>query len=363
LQDICELSRSEAFSGRIRPIASPTLSQLENGISMPTIESLHTLAAVYRVSAQRFLNLIAEERLANAVELPETEVMTEHAFLRMFGEGRYFDALALSLNGVRLARALPRETVWRMYQARALQMLGMVDEAVLILIAATDDERLSTEQAAAAHVELGEALLRAGNLNGAALHSRMAVEGLDASVPVGLRCTILQLRVRTVLARHQEGRSSNEQELREAQRLAQECRRLDPTPSCALVQDLHVAMAAFFLGNAAVALKDLALVLKAARQHGLLALQMEAYIWTGLVHAGRGRVSDAIAALERAEPIAAEIGDADACFDIHFELSHLFTDQPDKASFHRRKCERYLPLVSARTGKVKRFEESVRGSR
>src|SRR5512137_2528213 len=68
LEDIAELSRTPPISHHVGPIAAPTLCQLETGTSMPTMQTLYTLSHVYRVSMNRLMGYVTEDRLAQTGE-------------------------------------------------------------------------------------------------------------------------------------------------------------------------------------------------------------------------------------------------------------------------------------------------------
>src|SRR5690242_3028159 len=71
LQEIADLSRSPALAGRVLPLTPSALSQFESGQSPPGVEALHALSIVFKVSPQRFYDLIASERETKHVSLPE----------------------------------------------------------------------------------------------------------------------------------------------------------------------------------------------------------------------------------------------------------------------------------------------------
>ena len=62
LEEISRLSRTPPHGDRVEPIAYSTLSMIERGVTMPSAQSLLTLAVLYHLPVQRLLDLVALER-------------------------------------------------------------------------------------------------------------------------------------------------------------------------------------------------------------------------------------------------------------------------------------------------------------
>jgi transcriptional regulator with XRE-family HTH domain len=196
LGDISRLSQSDAFGGRIRSIAEPTLSQIENGISMPTLDSLQTLATVYGVSAQHLLNLIAEERLAASADLPETQAELRQAWLDKMTQGRGVEALALAIHGERTEADREARLSWRVSRARSMAVVGMRLESIAMLLDVVNGSAGSADLRSRARRYLVQALQAAGYVATAREQIAIAQKELDDQAPVSERVSLLQTHIR-----------------------------------------------------------------------------------------------------------------------------------------------------------------------
>ena len=63
LAQVSALSRSEPLRQRINPISAPALSQIETGVSFPSLDTLHSLATLYQTPMQQLLDFVVQERV------------------------------------------------------------------------------------------------------------------------------------------------------------------------------------------------------------------------------------------------------------------------------------------------------------
>ena len=105
LHDIVRLSQEGPLTSRVQLVSAPSLSQIENGITMPGPEVLYSLSVIYSVSPTRLLHLIVEDKLTREpVELPETREETWQRLGQAFETGDWYQALTLAIHGAGLAK-------------------------------------------------------------------------------------------------------------------------------------------------------------------------------------------------------------------------------------------------------------------
>ena len=134
LAQISALSRSEPLAERINPISAPALSQIETGVSFPSLDTLHSLATLYQTPMQQLLDFVVQERvLENAdFQLPETHEDVKVAFRDAFEGGRWREAMAHAVRGEDLAETASERVGWRANRAICLQQFGLRDDAVQV---------------------------------------------------------------------------------------------------------------------------------------------------------------------------------------------------------------------------------------
>ena len=101
LAQISALSRSEPLSERINPISAPALSQIETGVSFPSLDTLHSLATLYQTPMQQLLDFVVQERVLESTDfaLPESHEEVKAAFREAFEGGRWRQAMAHAVRG------------------------------------------------------------------------------------------------------------------------------------------------------------------------------------------------------------------------------------------------------------------------
>ena len=130
LMEIQKISESPPYSYHVKPIAFNTLSNLEKGKSLPTIETLQTLSMVFNVPEMHFLNLIKLDKYWKL--RPETEdyIQAKEIGSKAHFGGDYAKAYASFYLCEKLAPSLEELALSRNNKSIALWKLGLLDEAI-----------------------------------------------------------------------------------------------------------------------------------------------------------------------------------------------------------------------------------------
>jgi tetratricopeptide (TPR) repeat protein len=367
LDEISALTKSGPLAGRIKPVSPASLCQTEKAQNMPTLETLHALAAVYRVNPQRLYNLIVEDRLIGPLTPPETLEATHALFKEAMKIGRWAEALGLAAHAERLAPVGAARVAWRANRAACLSKQGMRDEAIVMLQECADDPRVDPDVRHRIFVNLASVYADAGLPTPAAEAARLALETAPADARTDAQVQLLRSRASHVLWLVDAGLSRDERSLREALSDLDRARALTPDEDIPVRLGIEVekAVAHRFLGNEVLAAHELQRVVTAATQAGLPRLQMHALANIGMLRSAQRRWVEAEKALRQAEPLALELEEIDAAFAINFELHQVAVGAGAPSSKRRhylKRCQRYHPLVSRRSLSVQRYEELVGGA-
>jgi hypothetical protein len=170
------------------------------------------------------------------------------------------------------------------------------------------------------------------------------------------------MRAALLIRQVEWGLTEDERPVRQAQQLLKEARSLLTEPSAydRLGLDLECAATLKLLNNRVLAARDLARIADEASACGESAIEMWAHEALGVLRREEGKLRDARRELERAEAVAAQLGDADEIFHINFELYEVAI-AAGSSDGHRqrllRRCRRYYPLLTMNTPAVRRFEQ------
>jgi tetratricopeptide (TPR) repeat protein len=360
IEDIVALSKSDPLRRRIKPISMGTLSQVENAKAMPELETLHTLAVIYQVSLQHLANLMVEERLCKNLALPETKEETEAAFGSALAEGRWYDALTLSIHGERLSPTAKGCVAWRANRASCLHKVGLRVEAMDLLMECSESPLIDDRQRAWIHVNLVEVLLDVGRLAAADLQARAAEPIVLAAGDTVLIQKLHRVRAHLILQLHESGRDTNPARIREAQRLLEQAKRglsIDDVTRHFLL-DLQMAESHRLLGNTQLALRDLRALLR--RVEGTNAPLLEAranlYLGTALTRGGAGEKGRPY--LEHAASLASRNGHHEEAFRGYLELLKLSLSggAGTGAMLLHKRCRRLLPLIDRNSLAAREYE-------
>ena len=80
---------------------------------MPTLDTLHSLATVFRVNPQRLYDLIVEDRLVSSMAVPDELEQVDQEFRQALTDERWQAALALSIHGESLSDTEAESQAWR----------------------------------------------------------------------------------------------------------------------------------------------------------------------------------------------------------------------------------------------------------
>jgi hypothetical protein len=362
LQQVADLSRTPPLADRIKPVAAPTLSLIENGISMPSLDTLYTLSVIYRVPMQRLYELVGLERMVSAVEVPEALGEIKAAYHAALRHRRWPEAVALAVAGERhVGSDLRAAMAWRFARATALPGVGLAVEAILLLHECLEQ---CTVAGIPRHVvlrNLCSAQHAAGYFDAAAVSAREALQCAPSSLSDAELLALREGLIGALVARRELDGEADERLARQVQRLVREARVAGAPAS--LVLDLYEAVSHRIAGNRAQgekALRDLAR--RAAEGHDS-GVELAAWWHLGVLRRLAGDARGALPPLSRAESLARASGDPAVVFDATYQLLLVATLLGEEALARRcrRACERHYVLVQAKTPSLVHYETAGGG--
>lgn len=362
MDQIAAISRSRPFAERCRSVSAPSLCQIESGQTLPNLDTLYTLSCIYHVPMQHLLDLLVEERLASRALLPEGLDATRERSVGAYASGEWHDAIALALHGERVASTEEERVRWRAYRATCMARVGMQREALFLLLDCAHSPHAPRERLSHVHALLAETLATCGYLAPAADSARLALVHLAADAPAVERMTLLATRAGLLVSCHEAGLERSDAVLVEALDLLDRARPLAAggDPRQRLTLDVLAAVAHGRLGRATAALASLAVVRAEAAKLRHVSLEVLAMSQQGEMLKLQGRRDEARARYEEAERLAIDAALHEQVFECAFELMTMAHGRDDAAhARHRRRCQRYFPLVHARTPRVLAFEATL----
>lgn len=189
LEEVARLSRTLPHADRVEPIAYSTLSMIERGVTMPSAQSLLTLAMLYRVPAQRLLDLVALERYHARKPGAESDAgRLERSVHEDLRSGRHAEAYAKALRLAELAgdgeAAAGRLAGARLLAGLALWKMGWLVQAAASFRDLVNDLDAEPASRAWACQNLVEVERQSGRLASARAHAR---DGLELAEGLGDR--------------------------------------------------------------------------------------------------------------------------------------------------------------------------------
>lgn len=364
LREVAALSRAPSLADQVVPLTATQIAQLERGAATPSVEALHALATVYRVSPQRFFEALSSGRHQDGVELPETGDETEAAYNAALRESRWQDAIALALHGESLAGLPVERVVWRARRGTCLPYVGRHDEAILILTECLNSPHVGKHRKFQLLRNLADVHVIAGYLESAVECARKSVQCIPDGTATATRVSVVAGLVSALLGKQGLGEAADPQELEEVHRLIEQVRGTPGTedPHWSLFLELCRGIALEMqgrLGEAAKVLKGVARRASDAREERL---KMLAMLNLGILRHRQGRLPECEQHLLHALTLALSLKQVNETFEIYLELLLLAreTGSPYQSHYFQR-CQHYYPLVSARTPSVQRFEQLERG--
>ncbi len=356
LDDVVELGKSKLLEFGFKTVAKATLSEIENGRSLPSIESVFALSILYQVPTSRFLHILLEENLIDGQAVPASKEEMNAAYAKALHDRRWTEALAIAIHGIRTASEGWERLRWRMNRALAVDRIGMRWDAISELHACLESAALPKGSVYKVHRELSRMHAAAGQLQMAAVHLDAAL-GLAAKedCPAIERCRLLQGRVALVLRRHDAGQFIGGDELGLAEEWVAEG--LTLTDDTMVSERLGLVGSRAYLlrlrGDTRAARSQFKLVAAQAREAGLR--QREAEALRNLADIARSDDPAAARAyLQRAGELGVECNDIEIAFLSFFELYEL-AESREQAGHFLRKCRRLYPLVQFSHPSVTKF--------
>lgn len=369
LAQIAELSRSKPFSDQIESISAPTLCQIESGKTMPTLDTMHALATVYRVNPQTLYDLIVQGRIAERrPDLPEDAEELKRAYAGALADRDWDLALALALKAESRAETVEGQLLWRSNRAVCIEKHGMRTEAIALLQECANDPAFPRRHLHQLYTNLARIQSIAGLHREAESAARHAVDFAPAHTSPSDAARLAIARCLPVLVQAAWGDESLDRSLRDALHRLERAREALTPDEHALRLGVETAMAHchWRLGNATLAATRFTELWEQAREaeSGASAVAVWAAIGLGGIHRARSRPKAARTWFERAEARASELNMHAQAFECALELLTLAQETAASQALVdrlRRKCERLFPLVEERTPSTLRFARMQQG--
>jgi len=363
LEDIEALCKAPPLAGKIQPVSSSSLWDIEHGRQMPKLSTLFALSLVYRVSMNQLMGYVMEEQLLSNVpasEAGDDDVVA--AFGRMLALGAWHEALSLAIRAERRATVESEQVKWRGNRATCLANLGLHDEAVSILTRCLESPAASRRQEYMILHNLADMYASDGNLRIAELLLREAHETLpEDATPVEVM-GLESLRAALIVDVQELKRDPNERAVREALRLAQRAEKANADADLTVTLRLQClrARAQNLLGNALLASKELESAIARAKDLGFPGVEARASLILAKMRVAAKNAAAAETLLLRAASLADACQLNDVLFSAAFELFCLLrNDRPGSAVTWLRRCRELAPLLPGNCPTVQAFERVV----
>ena len=357
ISSVVELGQLKMNGCGFRGVSRATLSDIENGRVLPSVESLFSLAVLYQVPASRLLHCLLEENVVESVDLPAEVQEIRESFTAAVAVRDWPRALALAVHGCKVA-ATPDEAIrWRLNRSTAMERLGMRDDAISDMQACLASPDLPKGEKFKVHRELARQHGSAGNLTMAEMHLTECLRVMPAVCDAQIRAAVLLEQVRLVTLRRAWGVTETDNIAEARERLATARRLLGeppPQPDRHLMDHLRAQLHEID-GDSRKARVGYGSVLADARVSGLRYWQVAAL--TSLAVLLRGEdAAEARGLLAEASDIAVDAGYLDEAFSASFDLLELAESVEQRRHYYR-KCQRLYPFLQTTTLAVRRFHQ------
>ena len=367
LQQISEMSKSGPFADRVDPIGVSTLYMIEEGQTMPTLRSLHTLSTLYRVPVQHLFTLLSLERYRKSApasddvaELRETclEALTAADFELAYAAAQRWEELSTDDVGRRAAANNKASALWK---------LGHLDEAGMLLLDLLGDPTLPDAQQVVAYTNLAEVFRGKGNLRQALVQ---AEAGLGLAREHDFRkfeAFLLRTRANVLTDQVLWSREASSARLEAADVERVRGALGDYDASSAIFAELGFSLEAVFnevsVGQAWCLLSEsprgcriLEQALESFRKQRHGYGEAAALTELGRAHFHDRRDERAKQLFWEAERIAAGGNYTDLAFVDYYYLMKIEERSEGNPAFFYKKCQRLHPIIEARTPEVAAFE-------
>lgn len=369
LEEISRLSRTSPQADRIEPIAYSTLSMIERGVTMPSAQSLLTLAVLYHLPVQRLLDLVALERYHARKPATETDPARLEAQVHDdLRSGRYAQAYSRALRCLDLVgdddseESHAQAVGTRLLAGLALWKMGWLAQASSGFREIVDELGARPQQRAWAYQNLVEVERQQGRLASARAYAR---DGLELAESIGderqigaFHGTLANLE-RDLGEREADG-ASRRGRIRRALAHHQRCRELATRcqDDFLLVNDLlNEGVTRALAGQADEAAAKLSEGLRRADEAGHARLAAFGRLERGKLLLARGDAAAARKELRQAERSAAAADAPDLSFLTWFYLLRCALVLEDDPSEAWRRCR---SLSAIQEGRLPELEELTR---
>ena len=364
LEDIARLSKTPPHADRVEPIAYSTLSMIERGLTMPSAQSLLTLAVLYRVPAQTLLDLVALERYhARKPGIERDAARLERQVHEDLRAGRHAQAYPRALRLIELSADDAEKLAGaRLLAALALWKMGWLVQASSALREIVDDLEAGCEQRVWACQNLVEVERQCGRLASARAYARDGLElaeALGAARPRGTFHGTLANLERDLSEREGEA-AARQRRLDSALRHHARCRELagGAGDDFLFANDLlNEAVTRAMLGESERANELLTEGLSRAEEGGYGRLVAFGRLERGKHWLQQGRASEARRELRAAERLAAAAEAGDLAFLSWYYLLRCALELGEDGAEAWQRCR---GLASLQEGRLPELDELAR---
>lgn len=369
LQQISEMSKSPPFAERVEPIGVSTLYMIEEGQTMPTLRSLHTLATVYRIPAQHLFTLLSLERYrkkapsdvdVGALRETTLEALAASDFELAYAAAQRWEEFAVEPGHRRAATNNKASALWK---------LGQLDEASLILLELLSDPELPARQAVVAFTNLAEIFRSKGNLRQALVQADAGLAIAEAEGLERARAYLLRTRANVLTDECLWSRPGLNGKAHEAFRSGGSIQAAieDYEASSRIFTELDFGLEALFndvsVGQARCLLDEfdegratLERCLAEFRQRDHAYGEAAALMELGRAYFDREKDDRAKQLLWQCERIVAAGQFTDLAFTAYYYLMKIEERAEGNPGFFFKKCQRLHPSLESRSPEVAAFE-------
>ncbi len=357
LSTVVELGQLRLSGSGFRGVSRATLSDIENGRVLPSVESLFSLSVLYQIPASRLLHVLLEENVLEQTQLPtdSSELRTE--FSAAVTACEWPRALALAVHGCRTAVDAEEAIRWRLNRATAMQRLGMREDAIAELQRCLGSPTLPKGERYRVHRDLAQLNVMSSNAAMAEIHINECLRTIPADCPAAIKASVLLGKVQLHVLRDATGWPADAEAQREARLAIHEARQLLDSKvdsQLAVAADQYRAMLDILAGSVAEARLALLGVLTRCRATGYV--YGEATTLRLLAKCEQDSApARAREHLRTAADLSIDRGFIDEAFGALVQLAEL-AESTEQTVHYLRKAERLYPFMHALTPERAAFE-------
>jgi tetratricopeptide (TPR) repeat protein len=348
LGDVSALSRESPLGRLFRPLAQSTLCVIEGGETTPSVDTLSTLASIYRVPLTTLAVLASGDAAAatDAIPAGATDLAERHDALA--GAGRWHAARSVAARALGEDPDGPAHIDWLARRARAAREARLWEDATWTLLALLEESSLPAARRVEHLLDLAVTFDDAGLPLAGLARAREARLALTDEVPAPLAARAHRTLARLVVACVDDGSPRDEHAAHEglrSVRLARSLVRPGPAAREALELDLLETRLRDALGNHLLAAGEYLRLARAARTAGWVEPAAMALLALGRLRRSQGRPAEASAHFEDAYRQCIDAHAHDAALDASVELLGMSSTGAGRGLLLKR-CQRIQPLAS-----------------